>query len=910
MKRITAIILAMTLLLGAVGLTGLYAAAAGGSYSAGDTFEYGTYPQSRVTDEETVAALNAQVKDSDWQSYGYYSGNCSNMNAGYWFRTASDSGKVYSICQGVGDITDSQFSIDNYTDKVGGVLPAIRLSLPSGTNAGDIIEFGSYPQTHVADDATLSELSAIELEWKSYDYYYEGAQTDKMLYADAECDGVKYRAVIYDEYVREVSNLTKSIFEKGKVHWFRWDPIQWRVLDTATGLLISEKMIDAQPFGQIAATDGGVSWGDSEKTYYASSYENSDIRAWLTGDAFFGSAFSTDEQASLLATDLTDCSVMGDKVFLLSKEDGENTAYFPTARDRNFDWTDYNFIQGWGLGEGSYYTDDIYAEFGEQTDNMKYADVALNGEKYRGVAIDEYRTNYNDILPRYPWIAQPVSGYYRNSVYWFKYEPLTWRVLDPAQGLVISENVIDSQPFTDHFGDLWWGWINKEQKQYSVDWNYCSLRAWMNDTFYNDAFNEEQQGNIATTTLDLSGKSPYEDDDGNIIEFENTQDKLFILTKELSDYGLDSANVNGSDYAYSQGLTPVGYLDREANRTPWWAYRVVNDAYTAGVAQLGIAMSSPNSTDNSAVGARPVMCLDEIKDDPSGAETTCEVTFVAEGTEVQTVNYTLGETSITEPAVPEKTGNTGEWEEYTLGDSHLTVNAVYTLKEYKATFVADGTKVDEVPFTVETISITEPAVPEKTGYTGKWDDFTLGASDITINAVYTPIEYKATFVADGTKVDEVPFTVETTSITEPAVPEKTGYTGAWESYTLGVSDITINAIYTGNVNIEIKGAGDEITTGYKADKIFEAVASDIPEGAEIHWFVNGEDVGTGEKYKVEDPTDDYTVQAKVIDRDGNVLAESSVQKVKVKNGFFDRLKYFFTEIFMNILLGIFKSFGC
>ncbi|MBQ6265888.1 MAG: hypothetical protein IJK60_10620, partial [Clostridia bacterium] len=80
-----------------------------------------------------------------------------------------------------------------------------------------------------------------------------------------------------------------------------------------------------------------------------------------------------------------------------------------------------------------------------------------------------------------------------------------------------------------------------------------------------------------------------------------------------------------------------------------------------------------------------------------------------------------------------------------------------------------------------------------------------------------------------------------------------------------------------------------------------ATAEDLPEGAEIHWFVNGEDAGAGESYTVEDPTENYEVQAKVIDKDGTVLAESETHKVTVKNGFFDRLKAFFAELIEKIL---------
>ena len=65
-----------------------------------------------------------------------------------------------------------------------------------------------------------------------------------------------------------------------------------------------------------------------------------------------------------------------------------------------------------------------------------------------------------------------------------------------------------------------------------------------------------------------------------------------------------------------------------------------------------------------------------------------------------------------------------------------------------------------------------------------------------MQANYTLIEYKVTFVADGVTVAEVPFTVETKEITPPAVPEKAGYTGAWEPCTIGAGDVTVNAVYT------------------------------------------------------------------------------------------------------------------
>ncbi len=125
----------------------------------------------------------------------------------------------------------------------------------------------------------------------------------------------------------------------------------------------------------------------------------------------------------------------------------------------------------------------------------------------------------------------------------------------------------------------------------------------------------------------------------------------------------------------------------------------------------------------------------------------------------------------------------------------INLYAKWQIIEYTATFMDGTTIVKEVKFTVETESIDEPAVPNHVGYNGEWEDYTLGTENITIDAVYTAIEYTATFMDGTTVVKEVKFTVETESIDEPAVPVHVGYNGEWEDYTLGTEDITIDAVY-------------------------------------------------------------------------------------------------------------------
>ena len=82
--------------------------------------------------------------------------------------------------------------------------------------------------------------------------------------------------------------------------------------------------------------------------------------------------------------------------------------------------------------------------------------------------------------------------------------------------------------------------------------------------------------------------------------------------------------------------------------------------------------------------------------------------------------------------------------------------------EYTATFMDGSTPVGEVKFTVETDSITEPDVPNHVGYTGEWESYTLGTEDITIKAVYSLITYGITYnnVSGATNSNPTIYNVE------------------------------------------------------------------------------------------------------------------------------------------------------
>lgn len=94
--------------------------------------------------------------------------------------------------------------------------------------------------------------------------------------------------------------------------------------------------------------------------------------------------------------------------------------------------------------------------------------------------------------------------------------PIEWLVLarDGNKALLISRYWLDAQPYnTDHT---------------SVTWETCTLRTWLNVTFYNKAFSSDEQAAILTTSVDNGknqGYSKWSTSGGN-----NTEDKVFLLS--------------------------------------------------------------------------------------------------------------------------------------------------------------------------------------------------------------------------------------------------------------------------------------------------------------------------------------------------------------------------------------------
>ena len=600
---------------------------------------------------------------------------------------------------------------------------------------GDLVSFGSYPQSKVTDSATITALNAKAPswdEWKSYGYYSGSGSTgsmkqgDWMRYVDIKHDGERYRGVKFTQYrpywtcyTSSYTNQADNGYNTNTVYWFKFESIDWRVLDPSTGLVMCETIIDSQPYSNTIYSNGGGTYGyfnDASYTNYASDYETSSIREWLNND-FYNTAFTDNEKKEISTTTLNndgyytsvgttgyeklDSNETKDKIFLLSYNEVRNSNFgfnssssaYDTARfGKGSDYAQsqglyvyrssgitYNGNSNWVLRSPGHYSShccyvdiDGYSGYGYRvsdthdgvrpalcldrvsgvigpddaveykvgdivqfgsypqskvTDNatitalnnlapawdnwtsygyysgngdygtmnqgdwMRYTDIMYNGNKYRGVKFTQYRPVIT-FDPLTSSSDQSDNGYSINTIYWFKFEPIDWRVLDPETGLVMCETIIDSQPYSNTIyynsgasGSRYAYFNDSSYTNYANDYETSSIRKWLNNDFYNTAFTDSEKKEINTTTLNndgwytSGGTTGYEKLDSN-----STNDKIFLLSyNEVrnSNFGFnsnDSANdtarrAQGSDYAQSQGLYVEWFSGDTFNNVSDWLLR-------------------------------------------------------------------------------------------------------------------------------------------------------------------------------------------------------------------------------------------------------------------------------------------------------------------------------------------------
>lgn len=210
---------------------------------------------------------------------------------------------------------------------------------------------------------------------------------------------------------------------------------------------------------------------------------------------------------------------------------------------------------------------------GSVSSYMWYIDITNASDEYRGVYFTSYRPYYTEITSSTSNSFQDDNGYTTSSVYWFKYEPITWRVLDVQsdKAFLMADLVLDSQ-------DYYYSTSNRTisgATVYPNNYKESHIRSWLNATFYNTAFTTEEKARVQTTTVDNSAASTGVDP--NQYACANTSDKVFLLSyaeATSTTYGLSttSRQLKPSAYAQSQGV----YISASNGNSYWWLRSPIN----------------------------------------------------------------------------------------------------------------------------------------------------------------------------------------------------------------------------------------------------------------------------------------------------------------------------------------------
>ncbi len=455
---------------------------------------------------------------------------------------------------------------------------------------------------------------------------------------------------------------------------------------------------------------------------------------------------------------------------------------------KTLNWISYRYYSGEGtLDDGRMTAKDF----------MEYADVTVDGIKYRAVKFTEYRTIFIGRQSSASNSYQDDNGYETNNTYWFKFEPIKWRVLDPATGLILCESIIDSQAFNNYcleYGGENWG--NSEKTYYTSNYAQSSIRAWLNNDFYNTAFSSADKGNIKI--MHLENKAYPADDKYNC---DDTDDKVFLLSYSdalNTNYGFSSnagkndeaRRAQGTDYAKCQGLF-IGNTEEYEGNSHWRLRTPGPNSYdTCYVTERGYTKNKYEYTmDNTCYGIRAAIEVSNLNELPSGNETYV-LTYNANGGAGAPETQTGGKRYIISSTIPTRNGHS--FLGWSLSSTATT-----------ATYIAGNN-----------ITLTE---------------------NTTLYAVWSQV-------------------------------------------------------------ISIKNYVASRTVDYKTTITFTANVENSAEGAEIVWYVNGNESGRGNSLTVKQATADFTVQCKTKDA-GNNTVESEIETVKVKSGFFDKIIAFFRSIF-------------
>ena len=385
------------------------------------------------------------------------------------------------------------------------------------------------------------------------------------------------------------------------------EAIEWIVLEKNNDmvLLLSRYALDALHINDI----GRVTW------------DGCYLRVWLN-DTFYNKAFNSMEKKYVEQTTLSNAigSSTKDNVFLLSKDEAEK--YFGAewskeksaerfARATNYTKTknisvrESGYCDWWLRSVTQMISGDIRFHYVEST-----GDFAQFGHLSYVKGVRPAIWVKLPELPTYT-IEQASKANVGDYVAFGEYEQdnntangaetIQWQVLDKKDGklLLMSKYALDAQPY--------------HEVQEEVTWETCTLRSWLNEEFYNTAFNSKEQKYIKETYV-VNEDNPEDGTEGG----NDTYDNVFLLSiGEVTTYfdaapdAYDPARMaQVTEYAKAQGGY---YFEKNAYYgNGWWWLRSPGSIgdYAAVVYFSGYVSCGGNRVDISNYVVRPALWVE------------------------------------------------------------------------------------------------------------------------------------------------------------------------------------------------------------------------------------------------------------------------------------------------------------
>lgn len=204
----------------------------------------------------------------------------------------------------------------------------------------DCVYFGNYPQVEVVSEEDIAQIEMLEGLNEEYVTEYRlvnATEWNDIVNAsydskgDAIVNGAKYRRIKKEE--ASSYNSTYQWIDATSYHYFKYEPIKWRVLevkdDSSEVCLIADMALDAQPYD---VNHGVTSWGECTLRSWLNGYDDSKNLAEVSyeNQNFVDDAFSKKEQESIVTGAIELGQKFGDryiekyyndKIYLLSADE-------------------------------------------------------------------------------------------------------------------------------------------------------------------------------------------------------------------------------------------------------------------------------------------------------------------------------------------------------------------------------------------------------------------------------------------------------------------------------------------------------------------------------------------------------------------------------------------------------------